>query len=160
MIEGILAGFGQCLMPMNLFLIFIGTALGLLVGALPGFSSPMAIVVLLPLTYHMNALPALLVMIGVYVGTKLGGSFPAILLRTPGTPAGACTALDGYPMAQKGEAGKALGYATMGSTFVSAQQTPSFFIPPPMLCCAELFQGGAYGAEQAIRQRCKTQLLG
>jgi putative tricarboxylic transport membrane protein len=117
MIEGILAGFGQCLMPMNLFLIFIGTALGLLVGALPGFSSPMAIVVLLPLTYHMNALPALLVMIGVYVGTKLGGSFPAILLRTPGTPAGACTALDGYPMAQKGEAGKALGYATMGSTF-------------------------------------------
>jgi hypothetical protein len=43
---------------------------------------------------------------------------------------------------------------------VSAQQTPSFFIPPPMLCCAELFQGGAYGAEQAIRQRCKTQLLG
>jgi putative tricarboxylic transport membrane protein len=118
MIEGILAGFGQCLMPMNLFLIFIGTALGLLVGALPGFSSPMAIVVLLPLTYHMNALPALLVMIGVYVGTKLGGSFPAILLRTPGTPAGACTALDGYPMAQKGEAGKALGYATMGSTFV------------------------------------------
>jgi putative tricarboxylic transport membrane protein len=122
MIEGILAGFGQCLMPMNLFLIFIGTALGLLVGALPGFSSPMAIVVLLPLTYHMNALPALLVMIGVYVGTKLGGSFPAILLRTPGTPAGACTALDGYPMAQKGEAGKALGYATMGSTFVSVDE--------------------------------------
>jgi hypothetical protein len=47
-----------------------------------------------------------------------------------------------------------------GGEMVSAQQTPSFFIPPPMLCCAELFQGGAYGAEQAIRQRCKTQLLG
>jgi hypothetical protein len=47
-----------------------------------------------------------------------------------------------------------------GIYYVSAQQTPSFFIPPPMLCCAELFQGGAYGAEQAIRQRCKTQLLG
>jgi hypothetical protein len=54
------------------------------------------------------------------------------------------------------------GYFThLGNdSYVSAQQTPSFFIPPPMLCCAELFQGGAYGAEQAIRQRCKTQLLG
>lgn len=117
MIEGLTAGFAACLLPYNLFLIFVGTALGILVGALPGFSSPMAIVVLIPLTYHMSALPALLVMMGVYVGTKLGGSFPAILLRTPGTPAGACTALDGYPMAQKGKAGLALGYATMGSTF-------------------------------------------
>jgi len=57
-----------------------------------------------------------LTMIGVYVGTKLGGSFSAILLRTPGTPAGACTALDGHPMAERGEAGLALGYATIGST--------------------------------------------
>jgi putative tricarboxylic transport membrane protein len=117
MFQGLLTGFMDCLMPLNLLMIFSGTALGLLVGALPGFSSPMAIVVLLPLTYHMEALPALLVMMGVYVGTKLGGSFPAILLRTPGTPAAACTALDGYPMAQRGEAGRALGYATMGSTF-------------------------------------------
>ncbi|MFQ5974251.1 MAG: tripartite tricarboxylate transporter permease, partial [Alphaproteobacteria bacterium] len=59
----------------------------------------------------------LLLMIGIYVGTKLGGSFAAILLRTPGTPAAACTALDGYPMAQQGKAGLALGYATMASTF-------------------------------------------
>lgn len=117
MFEGLLAGFASVLAPLNLLLVFLGTALGLLVGALPGFSSPMAIVVLLPLTYYMGPLPALLVMMGVYVGTKLGGSFPAILLRTPGTPAGACTALDGHPMAQRGEAGLALGYATMGSTF-------------------------------------------
>ena len=117
MLEGLISGFASVLVPLNLLLIFLGTALGLMVGALPGFSSPMAIVVLLPLTYKMGALPALLIMMGVYVGTKLGGSFPAILLRTPGTPAGACTALDGYPMAQRGEAGRALGYATMGSTF-------------------------------------------
>lgn len=117
MIEGIISGFSSVLIPFNLLLLFMGTALGVLVGALPGFSSPMAIVVLIPLTYPMEPLPALLIMMGVYVGTKLGGSFPAILLRTPGTPAGACTALDGYPMAQRGEAGRALGYATMGSTF-------------------------------------------
>jgi len=117
MIEGLSGGFLSVAAPFNLFLLFIGTGLGILVGALPGLSSPMAIIVLLPLTYSLNTLPALLMMIGVYVGTKLGGSYSAILLRTPGTPAGACTALDGYPMAQKGKAGLALGYATMGSAF-------------------------------------------
>lgn len=117
MIEGLFGGFLSVAAPFNLFLLFVGTGLGILVGALPGLSSPMAIIVLLPLTYSLNTLSALLMMIGVYVGTKLGGSYSAILLRTPGTPAGACTALDGYPMAQKGEAGLALGYATMGSTF-------------------------------------------
>jgi putative tricarboxylic transport membrane protein len=115
--EGLIGGFASVLEPFNLMLVFLGTAMGILVGALPGLSSPMAIIVLLPLTYSMESLPALLTMIGVYVGTKLGGSYSAILLRTPGTPAGACTALDGYPMAQRGEAGLALGYATMGSTF-------------------------------------------
>ena len=105
--------------PLNLVLMAGGTFLGIIVGALPGFSSPMAIVILLPLTYHLKvpATAALLLMMGVYCGTKLGGSYPSILLRTPGTPAGACTALDGYPMAQKGQAGKAIGYAIMGSTF-------------------------------------------
>ena len=112
----LLGGFGEVLTIWNQVFIFLGTALGILVGALPGLSSPMAIIVLLPLTYGMETVPALLVMMGVYVGTKLGGSFSAILLRTPGTPAGACTALDGYPMGLRGEAGKALGYATMGST--------------------------------------------
>jgi putative tricarboxylic transport membrane protein len=116
MIEGLIGGFASILVPLNLVLLFAGTAMGILVGALPGLSSPMAIIVLLPLTYSMETLPALLTMMGVYVGTKLGGCYPAILLRTPGTPAGACTALDGYPMAQRGQAGLALGYATMGST--------------------------------------------
>lgn len=113
----LVSGFASVLEPVNLLLTFGGTALGILVGALPGLSSPMAIIVLLPLTYSLDPLPALLTMVGVYVGTKLGGSFSAILLRTPGTPASACTALDGYPMAQQGKAGLALGYATLASTF-------------------------------------------
>ncbi len=100
----------------NLAILFVGTGLGILVGALPGLSSPMAIIVLLPITFTMETLPAFALMVGIYVGTKLGGSFSAILLRTPGTPASACTALDGYPMAIRGEAGLALGYATMSST--------------------------------------------
>lgn len=117
MFEGLIGGFQELSHPFNLLVTFAGTALGILVGALPGLSSPMAIVILLPLTYTMEPMQALLVMIGVYVGTKLGGSFSAILLRTPGTPAGACTALDGHPMAERGEAGLALGYSVMGSTF-------------------------------------------
>lgn len=117
MFDLLLGGFASVFEPFNLLCVFVGTVLGLFAGALPGLSSPMAIVVLLPLTYTMQPLPALLVMIGVYVGTKLGGSFSAILLRTPGTPGAACTALDGFPMAQRGQAGLALGYATVGSTF-------------------------------------------
>ena len=89
MFEGLLQGFVTVAEPLNLVLVFIGTVLGILVGALPGLSSPMAIIVLLPITFSMEPLPALLLMIGIYVGTKLGGSFSAILLRTPGTPAAA-----------------------------------------------------------------------
>ncbi|MGY9059074.1 MAG: tripartite tricarboxylate transporter permease [Candidatus Puniceispirillales bacterium] len=117
MFEGLIGGFANCFDPINFTLLFLGTFLGLLVGALPGLSSPMAIIILLPVTYSLEALPALLVMIGVYVGTKLGGSFSAILLRTPGTPASACTAIDGFPMAENGQASLALGYATYSSFF-------------------------------------------
>ena len=66
MFEGLIGGFYECLQPFNLILLFLGTFLGLLVGALPGLSSPMAIIILLPVTYSLDPLPALLVMIGVY----------------------------------------------------------------------------------------------
>ncbi len=115
MIEGLIEGFATVSAPTHLGLILTGTILGLLVGALPGLSSPMAIIVLLPITYSMTPLSAFEVMMGIYVSTKLGGSFASILLRTPGTPAAACTVLDGYPMAQRGQASLALGYSAMGS---------------------------------------------
>lgn len=116
MLEGLLNGFASVATPMHLAVILAGTALGLLIGALPGLSSPMAIIVLLPITYKMETLVAFDLMIGIYVGAKLGGSYSSILLRTPGTPASACTALDGFPMAQKGQAGLAIGYAIVAST--------------------------------------------
>ncbi|MDR2054910.1 MAG: tripartite tricarboxylate transporter permease [Desulfovibrio sp.] len=115
MFENIFMGFEHVLTWYNMAMIFAGTALGILVGALPGLSSPMAMIVLLPLTYSFSGLPALLMMMGAYVGTKLGGSYSAILLRTPGTPAAACTVLDGHPMVLQGKAAQALGYATVGS---------------------------------------------
>lgn len=116
MLDGLLQAFGTITQPADLALILLGTVLGLLVGALPGLSSPMAIIVLLPITYSMSPLAAFEIMMGIYVSTKLGGSFASILLRTPGTPAAACTVLDGFPMAQKGEASLALGYSAMAST--------------------------------------------
>lgn len=103
--------------PMNIFVTVIGAFLGVLVGAIPGLSSPMVIVVLLPLTYKMEPLPALLLLIAIYNASKLGGAFPAILLRTPGTPAAACTVLDGHAMAEKGESGKAMGYSIFASAW-------------------------------------------
>ena len=131
MYEGLIGGFADCFQIFNLIVLFLGTFLGLLVGALPGLSSPMAIIILLPITYSFQPLPALLTMIGVYVGTKLGGSFAAILIRTPGTPASACTSLDGFPMAEQGKAGLALGYATYSSFFggVSSWVIAILFIP-------------------------------
>ncbi len=131
MFEGLIGGFQDCFHIFNLTVLFLGTFLGLLVGALPGLSSPMAIIILLPITYSFDPLPALLTMIGVYVGTKLGGSFAAILIRTPGTPASACTSLDGFPMAEQGKAGQALGYATYSSFFggVSSWVIAVLFIP-------------------------------
>ena len=115
MIEGLIDAFATVSAPSHLFLILVGTFLGLLVGALPGLSSPMAIIVLLPITYSMSPLAAFEIMMGIYVSTKLGGSFASILLRTPGTPAAACTVLDGFPMAQQGKASLALGYSAIGS---------------------------------------------
>ncbi len=116
MVDGLLEAFAGTAAFWPLLYILVGTVLGILVGALPGLSSPMAIIVLLPITYTMETISAFQLMIGIYVGTKLGGSYASILLRTPGTPAAACTALDGFPMAEKGRAGEAIGYSVMSST--------------------------------------------
>ena len=105
--------------PMNFVFIAAGTFFGVIVGALLGISSPMAIAIILPITYHLHVPPiaAMLLMMGVYTGTKTGGGYPSILLRTPGTPAGACTVLDGYPMSQRGETGRAMGYTILASVY-------------------------------------------
>ncbi|MEI2387929.1 tripartite tricarboxylate transporter permease [Breoghania sp. JC706] len=96
--------------------IMLGTLGGLVIGALPGLTATMGVALLIPLTFGMPAVMGLNMLIGIYIGGIYGGCISSILLRTPGTPASAATVLDGYPMAQKGEAGKALGMATIAST--------------------------------------------
>ncbi|WP_319529790.1 tripartite tricarboxylate transporter permease [uncultured Cohaesibacter sp.] len=96
--------------------IALGTLGGLVIGALPGLTATMGVALLIPLTFSMTPVMGLNMLIGIYIGGIYGGCVSSILLRTPGTPASAATVLDGYPMAQKGEAGKALGMATIAST--------------------------------------------
>ncbi|MCP1315510.1 tripartite tricarboxylate transporter permease [Halomonas sp. 707D7] len=101
--------------PSVLWVIALGTLGGMIIGALPGLTATMGVALLIPLTFGMAPVMGLNMLIGIYIGGIYGGCISAILLRTPGTPSSAATVLDGYPLAQKGEAGKALGMATIAS---------------------------------------------
>lgn len=93
----------------------LGTAAGICIGALPGLTATMGVALLLPLTFGMETTQGILMLLGIYCGAIYGGSITAVLLHTPGTPASAATALDGYEMAKKGEGGRALGIVTISS---------------------------------------------
>ncbi len=93
----------------------IGVTGGIVIGALPGLTATMGVAVLLPFTFGMEATKALVMLCGIYIGAIYGGSISAILLKTPGTPAAAATVLDGYELARKGEAAKALSVSAIAS---------------------------------------------
>jgi putative tricarboxylic transport membrane protein len=99
----------------NLLFLFVGTALGIVVGAIPGLTATMLIALTLPLTFHMAPVSAVTLLIGEYVGGISGGLITAILLRMPGTPASIVTTFDGYPMARNGMAERALALGIMAS---------------------------------------------
>ena len=99
----------------NLLAIFIGSIIGCVVGALPGATATMAIAVMIPLTFWFSAEVSLLLLISVYTSGIFGGAITAILLNIPGTPASAATCFDGYPLAQQGQAGKAITVSLISS---------------------------------------------
>ncbi|MFT7057579.1 MAG: putative tricarboxylic transport membrane protein, partial [Pseudorhodobacter sp.] len=99
----------------GMLVLTLGTMMGIVLGALPGIGSTVAVAMILPFTLTMSQAPAILLLLAIYAGSVYGGSISAILINTPGTPQSAATCLDGYPMAQRGEAGKALGWATVAS---------------------------------------------
>jgi putative tricarboxylic transport membrane protein len=111
----IINGFNVCLQPINLWYTFIGVFLGTIIGVLPGIGPSAGIALLIPVTYGMNPTSALIMMAGIYYGSKYGGSTTAILIRTPGEAASVMTTLDGYEMARKGRAGAALAVSAIGS---------------------------------------------
>lgn len=113
----ILIGFAAVLTPYNMLICVVGLFVGVLFGALPGFSATMAVAIFVPFTYSMEPGSALLLLSGLYCGGVYGGSIPAVLLGIPGTPASAPTALEGNALVRQGEAGKALHMVTIASVF-------------------------------------------
>ncbi|MEN9060242.1 tripartite tricarboxylate transporter permease [Ponticoccus litoralis] len=101
--------------PQLLLLVGLGTFAGIYIGAIPGLSVTMAVSILISFTFSWDVYPAISLMIGIYMGGVYGGSRTAILLNIPGAPSAIATALDGYPMAQRGEAGTAIGVTTVMS---------------------------------------------
>lgn len=98
-----------------LLMTFIGAAGGVLLGAIPGMTATMGVALLIPFSFGMDLIPSVGLLLGIYCGGMYGGSISAILIHAPGTPAAAATLLDGYPMAKRGEAGKALSVAMFAS---------------------------------------------
>jgi putative tricarboxylic transport membrane protein len=112
-----LAAMGSIVFDVNLlFLIFVTTILGVIIGVLPGLGSTTGAALLLPFTLTMEPVHAITVLTTIYVSATFAGSITAILINTPGTSAAAATTFDGYPLAQRGEAGRALGIAVVAST--------------------------------------------
>lgn len=114
-------GFGLVFQPFNLFLVFLGSLLGTIFGALPGLGPINGIAILLPICYTLGLPPesSLILLVGIYYGAEFGGRISSILLNVPGDAGAVFTTLDGYPMAQKGLAGPALAISGIAS-FIGA----------------------------------------
>ncbi|MCR4819408.1 MAG: tripartite tricarboxylate transporter permease [Fretibacterium sp.] len=111
------SGFGVLADPYTFLMVLFAIIVGTIFGALPGVSATMAVALGLPFTYSMKPIPAIVFLVAVYCSSITGGSITAILFKIPGVPSSAPTTFDGYPMAQRGEAGKALGIA-LGSSAI------------------------------------------
>jgi len=115
MLDGILQGLNTAFLPINLLLLFVGCFAGTFIGMLPGLGPVSAIALMIPITYGFDPSSGLILMAGVYYGAVFGGSTSAILINAPGVSGAVATAFDGYPMAQRGEAGRALALAAYSS---------------------------------------------
>lgn len=126
-------GFLSALTPINILAIVAGTTIGIVIGCLPGLSAAMGVALLLPMTFSMGASTGLIILGAIYCGAIFGGSISAILIHTPGTPASAATAIEGYQMTLQGKAGKALGTACIASFFGGLLSCISLYFFAPIL---------------------------
>ncbi len=125
-------GFGVALTPINLMYCLVGVFLGTLIGVLPGIGPVATIAMLLPVTFSLSPITALIMLAGIYYGAQYGGSTTAILVNLPGESSSVVTCLDGYQMARQGRAGVALATAAIGSFFAGCVATVivAMFAPP------------------------------
>ncbi len=132
LINNLALGFGVAFTPINLLYAFIGCILGTLIGVLPGIGPVATIAMLLPATYALPPVAALIMLAGIYYGAQYGGSTTAILVNLPGESSSVVTCIDGYQMARNGRAGPALSAAGLGSFFAGCVGTLilAAFAPP------------------------------
>lgn len=123
LITNLSMGFGVAVTPINLLYAFVGCLLGTLIGVLPGIGPVATIAMLLPATYALPPVSALIMLAGIYYGAQYGGSTTAILVNLPGEASSVVTVIDGYQMARKGRAGPALAAAGLGSFFAGSVGT-------------------------------------
>ncbi len=130
--SNLLLGFQVALTPFNLLMCLVGVLLGTLIGVLPGVGPVATIAMLLPITFNLNPIGALIMLAGIYYGAQYGGSTTAILVNLPGESSSVVTCLDGYQMARQGRAGPALATAALGSFFAGCVATlvVAMFAPP------------------------------
>lgn len=126
-------GFVHALYPVNILAMIAGVTIGIVIGCLPGLSAAMGVALLLPMTFSMDASTGMIMLGAIYCGAIFGGSISAILIHTPGTPASAATAIEGYQMTLKGQAGKALGTACIASFFGGLLSCISLYFFAPIL---------------------------
>ena len=135
-----LLGFQVALTPTNLFFCFMGVLTGTLVGVLPGLGPVAAMSLLLPTTFHLTPVSAIIMLAGIYYGAMYGGSTTSILVNIPGEAASVVTCLDGYQMARQGKAGPALGISAFGSFIAGTLSIVGLmFIAPPLAAMALKF---------------------
>src|SRR5512134_3550649 len=132
LIDNLATGFGVALTFQNILYCFIGVLLGTLIGVLPGIGPVPTIAMLLPITYALPPISALIMLAGIYYGAQYGGSTTAILVNLPGESSSVVTCIDGYQMARRGKAGKALAIAALGSFIAGTFATlmVAAFAPP------------------------------
>lgn len=131
-LEHLLAGAISVVQPVTLLLVVAGVFGGILVAAIPGLTSTMALALLIPLTFGLEPGQAISALAALYLAAAYGGAISSILIRVPGAPEAAMTALDGYPLAQQGQAGKALGVALTASALggICGVIVLAFLAPP------------------------------
>src|SRR5512141_2341712 len=132
LVNNLMMGFGVALTIHNILSCLVGVLLGTLIGVLPGIGPIATIAMLLPATFVLPPVSALIMLAGIYYGAQYGGSTTTILVNLPGEVSSVVTCLDGYQMARKGMAGKALGVAALGSFFAGSVATLLIagFAPP------------------------------
>ena len=122
-VANLVLGMGAALQPVNLGFALIGCLIGTLIGVLPGIGPLATLSMLLPLTFHLEPITALIMLSAIYYGAQYGGSTTAILVNLPGESSSVVTCLDGHQMARQGRAGSALAVAALGSLFAGSVAT-------------------------------------